>query len=275
MPITFVSYCSDCGSQVDLGDSFCSMCGTSIPEQESRQVYTNFGVDKEHGSVPSGKFSSQIRRNTDQSWSPKVQYPTTEHTPSSRNARVLYHSPRGEFNAEAAKRTVILVFFPLFLSSFLSLLFSTAIVRTVNVVDRIALVIGLLIVSGIFFGFLSLIFGVGIGYSFKTTVRHLRISPDLDFLDLKYLRIPGYKLAAYNEDKIMFRLSTSYYILGGFFLGQGAYITIERKKNNGISYIGSADDTSILSLRPPWFKIVYGRFINELVKITDSTLINH
>ena len=238
-------------------------------------MHINLGVDKEHGSVPGGNFSPQIKRNIDRSWSPKAQYPSTKHTSSSRKTRVLYHSSREGFNAEAAKRTVILLFFPPFLAFFLSLLISTAIVRTVDVASRVALVIGLLIVSGIFFGFLSLIVGVGIGYSFKTTVRHLRISPDLDFLDLKYLRIPGYKLAAYNEDKIMFRLSTSYYVLGGFFLGQGAYITIERKKNNVISYIGSTDDISILSLRPPWFKIVYGRFINELVKITDSTLINH
>ena len=83
---------------------------------------------------------------------------------------------------------------------------------------------------------------MGIGYYFKTTVRHLRISPDLD---LKYLRIPGYKLAAYNEDKIMFRLSTSYYILGGFFLGQGAYITIERKKNNVISFCNRLNEKSV------------------------------
>ena len=240
-----MSFCTSCGKEFESSGLFCQSCGSKRPDGSSQK---SWGASQQ---------MTHSRKGQD-----------TFHPDSSSTL------PDETFNKEVALRVSII---PLFIVG-LILLVVLPIVLLVSVEESgsdtaIAAFLIIMIAVGVtlFITFFSFFAN---GKSFLRKTRYLRINKNVPFSDLSHLKIKGYQLAYNSGDKIVFKPSTVYQFFGGYFYGAAVHIIIQKQGDEGIiSYYGVDDASNFFSFRPALFKIVYGRFIDALAKVTEFTVL--
>ena len=240
-----MSFCTSCGNELESSASFCKSCGVKNPDSLAQQ------------SSGTGQQMSPVSQQQD------------TFDPSNYSAL-----PDETFNKNIALRVAIipiLIAIPL-LAIMIPLIISSEEGSSGENILSLSLLIGFLTALALLI--VTSITGLTNGKSFVRKTKYFRISTSTQFSDLSNLEIKGYKLKDVSDERIVFKPSIFYQLVGGFVYGSNVHMVIKKEDNEGIiSYYGVDDASNFLSFRPALFKVVLGRFTEALAKVTEFTVL--